>query len=77
MAVNRKNGNGQKQTLWLRVNCWKKLAEVAAEYVRKGSMAQVTTEWIRPSTWVEQSGTAQASVDPDANPSSFWIALKT
>ena len=67
VAVNRKNSNGQKQTLWVRVNCWNKLADVAAEYVRKGSMVQVTTEWMRPSAWVDQSGTAQASVDLDAN----------
>lgn len=67
VAVNRKNGNGQKQTLWVRVNCWNKLADVAAEYVRKGSLVQVTTEWMRPSAWVDQSGTAQASVDLDAN----------
>ncbi|MCA9907315.1 MAG: single-stranded DNA-binding protein, partial [Anaerolineae bacterium] len=33
VAVNRKNGNGKKQTLWLRVNCWNKLADVAAQYV--------------------------------------------
>ena len=67
VAVNRTNGGGQKQTLWVRVNCWNKLADVAAEYVRKGSLVQVTTEWMRPSAWVDQSGTAQASVDLDAN----------
>lgn len=67
VAVNRKNGNGQKQTLWVRVNCWNKLADVATEYVRKGSLVQVITEWMRPSAWVDQSGTPQASVDLDAN----------
>ena len=71
VAVNRKNSNGLKQTLWVRVNCWNKLADVAAEYVRKGSMVQVTTEWMRPSSWVDQSGTAQASVDLDATSSFF------
>ena len=55
VAVNRKNGNGEKQTLWLRVNCWNKLSEVAAQYVKKGSLVQVTTEWLRPSAWVDQS----------------------
>ena len=67
VAVNRKNGGGKKQTLWLRVNCWNKLADVAAQYVKKGSLVQVTTEWLRPSAWVDQSGTPQASLDIDAN----------
>jgi single-stranded DNA-binding protein len=30
VAVNRTNGGGQKQTLWVRVNCWNALADVAA-----------------------------------------------
>lgn len=67
VAVNRKNGGGKKQTLWLRVNCWNKLADVAAQYVKKGSLVQVTTEWLRPSAWVDQSGAPQASLDVDAN----------
>jgi single stranded DNA-binding protein len=66
VAVNRKNG-GKKQTLWLRVNCWNKLSEIAAQYVEKGSLVQVTTEWLRPSAWVDQSGAPQASLDVDAN----------
>ena len=67
VAVSRKNGGGQKQTLWVRVNCWGNLSNVAQQYVRKGSLVQVTTEWLRPSAWIDQSGTAQASVDLDAN----------
>ncbi|MEQ8673792.1 MAG: single-stranded DNA-binding protein [Aggregatilineales bacterium] len=67
VAVNRTNGGGQKQTIWVRVNCWNKLAEVAADFVHKGSMIQVTTEWLRPSAWIDQSGNPQASIDIDAN----------
>ena len=67
VAVNRKTGNGQQQTLWVRVNCWNKLADVAAQYVHKGSLVQVTTEWMRPGAWIDQSGNPQASVDLDAN----------
>ena len=67
VAVNRANGGGQKQTIWVRVNCWNKLADVAADFVHKGSMVQVTTEWLRPSAWVDQSGNPQASIDIDAN----------
>ena len=67
VAVNRTNGGGQKQTLWVRVNCWNALADVAAKYVRKGSLVQVTSEWLRPSAWVDQSGSPQVSLDLDAN----------
>jgi len=67
VAVNRKASSGQKQTLWVRVNAWNKLADVAAQYVHKGSLVQVTTEWMRPSAWIDQGGNAQASVDLDAN----------
>lgn len=67
VAVNRKNSNGEQQTLWTRVNCWNKLGDIAKEYVRKGSLVQVTADWMRPSAWVDQSGNAQASVDINAN----------
>jgi single-strand DNA-binding protein len=67
VAVSRKNRVGEKQTLWVRVNCWNKLGEVAAHYVRKGSLVQVTAEWLRPSAWVDQGGTPQPSLDIDAN----------
>ena len=67
VAVSRKNSSGTKLTLWLRVNCWNKLADVAEQYVRKGSLVQVTAEWLRPSAWLDQNGTPQASIDIDAN----------
>jgi single-strand DNA-binding protein len=67
VAVSRKNRAGEKQTLWVRVNCWNKLADVAAQYVHKGSLVQASAEWLRPSAWVDQSGTPQASLDMDAN----------
>ncbi|MEO1669106.1 MAG: single-stranded DNA-binding protein [Chloroflexota bacterium] len=67
VAVNRTNGGGQKQTLWVRVNCWGNLAKVAEQYVKRGSLIQATTEWLRPSAWVDQSGSPQASIDIDAN----------
>jgi single-strand DNA-binding protein len=62
----RASENPQKQTLWVRVNCWNKLADVAAQYVHKGSLVQVTTEWMRPNAWITQDGSPQASLDIDA-----------
>ena len=67
VAVSRKNGAGQKQTQWFRVNCWNKLADIAEQFVHKGSLVQVKAEWLRPSAWIDQSGTAHASNDIDAH----------
>ena len=67
VAVSRKNRAGEKQTLWMRVNCWNRLADIAQQYVKKGSLIRATSEWLRPSAWVDQSGTPQPSLDMDAN----------
>ena len=67
VAVNRTNGGGQKQTLWVRVNCWDKLSNVATQFIHKGSLILITSEWLRPSAWMDQSGSPQASIDIDAN----------
>lgn len=66
VAVSRKNRAGEKQTLWVRVNCWNRLADVAQQYVKKSSLIQATGEWLRPSAWIDQTGTPQASLDMDA-----------
>jgi single-strand DNA-binding protein len=67
VAVSRKNRAGEKQTVWVRVNCWNKLSDVAVKYVHKGSLVQVTAEWLRQSAWMDQTGTPQPSLDMDAN----------
>ena len=65
IAINRKSGD-KKSTLWVRVNCWNKLSEIASEYVHKGSMVQVNGEWLRPSAYINQDGKPQTSLDMDA-----------
>lgn len=67
VAVNRRTSNGNEQTLWIRANVWNKLADVAIQYVNKGSLVQLTTEWLRPSAWIDDSGKPQVSIDVDAN----------
>lgn len=67
VAVNRKTSGGKQQTLWVRVNCWNRLSDVAAQFVRKGSLVQVSAEWLRPSSWIANDGTPQTSLDVDAN----------
>ena len=67
VAVNRTNGGGQQQTLWVRVNCWQNLASVANSYVKRGSIVQVIGSWLRPSAWIDQNGNPQASLDMDVD----------
>ena len=43
------------------------MADIAAQYIHKGSLVQVTAEWLRQSAWLDQTGTPQASLDLDAN----------
>ncbi|NUQ04008.1 MAG: single-stranded DNA-binding protein [Anaerolineae bacterium] len=44
VAVSRKNRAGEKQTVWVRVSCWNKLADIAVKYVHKGSLIQATAD---------------------------------
>lgn len=67
VAVSRKYGNGQKETQWYRVSCWNKLADIAEQYVHKGSLVQVKSEWLRTSVWIDKSGTPQAGNDINAH----------
>lgn len=67
VAVSRKNRAGEKQTLWIRVNCWNRLAEIASQYIHTGSLIQASGTWLRPSAWIDQTGTPQPSLDIDAN----------
>ncbi|MBK8027759.1 MAG: single-stranded DNA-binding protein [Chloroflexi bacterium] len=60
MAISRKNRAGEKQTLWVRVNCWNRLSEMASQFVKKGSLIQASSEVAAREAWVDQSGTAQA-----------------
>ncbi len=65
VAVNRKTRSGE-QTLWVRVSCWNGLVAVVEKYVHKGSLLQVTGDWLRPRAWVDQSGNPQVSLDMSA-----------
>lgn len=67
LAVNRKTSNGKQQTLWVRVNAWNGLAEVAVKYIRKSSLIQCEAAWLRPSAWIDQNGEPCVSLDLDAS----------
>jgi len=67
VAVNRKTSSGEQQTLWVRVNCWNKLADVANGYLKTGSLVQIQASWMRPSAYIDREGNPQASLDITAD----------
>jgi hypothetical protein len=54
VAVNRKTSSGEQQTLWVRVNCWNKLADVANGYLKTGSLVQIQASWMRPTAYLDR-----------------------
>ena len=67
VAINRKTVAGEQQTLWVRVSCWRRLAAVATTYLDKGSLVQVTTDWLKSSSWLDQDGNPQSGVEITAS----------
>lgn len=71
VAVTRKFGGGegadrQEKTLWVKVTCWRKLAETAKDYVRKGGQIMVVgTVEIR--AYMDKNNQPQASLELTAD----------
>jgi single-strand DNA-binding protein len=69
VAVNKKWTGGEK-TWWFKVTCWRKLAEVTNEYLKKGRQVMVVGE-IEASAFIGQDGQARASLDLTAREVKF------
>ncbi|MBZ0297283.1 MAG: single-stranded DNA-binding protein [Anaerolineae bacterium] len=57
----------KQQTLWVRVNAWNGLGDVAVKFLPKGSLAQIESSWLRPSAWIDKNGEPRVTLDIDAN----------
>ena len=73
-----KNANGEevKQTIWMRVSVFGKLAEVCNQYVKKGMLVRAEgklkgDENGNPRIYTKQDGTAAASFEMVANEVTF------
>lgn len=60
-------GNPQTRTTWFRVTCWRKLAEVANQYLAKGKMVLVVGELAEPKPFQGKDGTWRAGLDVTAS----------
>ncbi len=56
------SGQPQEKTTWFRVTCWRKLAELAAQYLQKGRLVLVEGD-IDASAWSDQQGNPRASLE--------------
>ena len=50
-----KEGNFQEHTEWHRIVCWRKLAEIAGEYLKKGRQVYIEGK-LRTRNWEDQNG---------------------
>ncbi len=56
------NGEQQEKTTWFRVTCWRKQAELAAQYLTKGQRVLVEGD-IDASAWTDKEGNPRASLE--------------
>lgn len=75
VAVNRSwtDAKGEKQTdtTWWRVTAWRRLAEVAGAYVKKGMMVTVVGEQVTANGYADRNGAIAASLDITATTVKF------
>ncbi len=70
VAVTRKFGpadNRQEKTVWYKVTCWRNLAEIANQYVRKGGQIMVVANDVKVSAYTNKAGEAAASLELTAD----------
>ena len=63
-------GESQEKTTWFRVTCWRKLAEITAQYLKKGRQVLVVGE-VEASSWTDKEGNARASLELTAHEVKF------
>ena len=56
------NGEPQEKTTWFRVTCWRKLAELTAQYLQKGRMVLVEGD-IDAQAYTDKEGNPRASLE--------------
>lgn len=56
------DGQKQEKTTWFKVSCWEKLAEITAQYVKKGSKVFVVGE-VSTQAFTDKSGEHRSSLE--------------
>lgn len=70
LAVNRQwtdgEGNKQSKSTWFRITCWRKQAEIAAQYLVKGSKVMIIGEVEEARPYTDRDGNQRASIEVTA-----------
>ena len=56
------NGETQEKTTWWKITCWRKLAEIAAQYIKKGKLILVEGD-VEASAFTGRDGEARATLE--------------
>lgn len=71
IATNRRwtdqSGQQQERTTWYRVTCWRRQAEVVAQYVKKGRQVMVVASQIEADAYEGKDGQARATLNVTAD----------
>lgn len=66
VAVNRRwtsqDGQQQEKTTWFEVTAWRRMAEIASQYLTKGRQVLVVGEVEEPNLWTDRDGNARATL---------------
>ena len=74
VAINNgKTADGQdRQPTWVRVTVWRGLAEIVAQYVKRGDKVTITANQIKANAWLDKnSGEARAALEVTAREVDF------
>jgi single-strand DNA-binding protein len=70
LAVNKRStsadGQLQEKTTWFQITLWRKQAELANQYLKKGGRVMVIGEVSDARPWTDRDGNARASIDVTA-----------
>ena len=64
LAVNRRKKDSDP--IWIKIEVWGKIAQIAADYVKKGSMVGVTGE-VDLDSWTDKAGASRSQLKLTAN----------
>lgn len=80
LAVNKRftNANGETtdKTVWFRITCWRKQAEIVSQYLVKGSRVMVVGEIEEARAFTDRSGNNRASLECTAQLVKFLSGTK-
>lgn len=65
-STDRNTQERKEETTWFRVACWRQLAEIANQYVHKGTQVMIVGR-VKARAYVDNAGQPQVSLDIEAD----------